>query len=99
MEDGAAFVRSETGKDGVGYFVTQLRLPELIARLAQYEDTGLEPEEITEQGQRMNWIKVTPETMPPDMEEVFVTAEDEDGDRYPMPNCRYKECGKKLLTE
>lgn len=29
----------------------------------------------------MNWIKVTPETMPPDMEPVIVTYEEDDGKR------------------
>jgi hypothetical protein len=48
MNDGTAFVVSETGKEGVGYFTTQRRLPELISRLAAYEDTGLTPEEIIE---------------------------------------------------
>lgn len=37
----------------------------------------------------MNWIKVTPETMPPEMDEVFVTVEDENGKRYVMSDCRY----------
>lgn len=46
MDDGTAFVCSETGSEGVGHFTTQRRLPELIARLAEYEDTGLTPAEI-----------------------------------------------------
>ena len=46
MNDGTAYVQSETGTEGVGHFTTQRRLPELIAKLAAYEDTGLTPEEI-----------------------------------------------------
>lgn len=46
MIDGSAYVCSETGDEGVGHFTTQRRLPELISRLAAYEDTGLEPDEI-----------------------------------------------------
>lgn len=46
LPNGTAYVQSETGTEGVGYFTTQRRLPELIARLARYEDTGLEPDEI-----------------------------------------------------
>lgn len=46
LSDGTAYVVSETGTEGVGAITTQRRLPELIARLAQYEDTGLEPDEI-----------------------------------------------------
>lgn len=46
LPDGTAYVQSETGTEGVGCFTTQRRLPELIARLARYEDTGLEPDEI-----------------------------------------------------
>lgn len=41
------YVRSETGKEGVGHATTQRRLPDLISRLASYEDTGLEPQEIS----------------------------------------------------
>ena len=37
----------------------------------------------------MDWIKVTPDTMPPDMEPVMLTVEDGDGKRYMMPECRY----------
>ena len=48
MENGASYVRSETGKEGVGHFTTQRRLPELISRLAKYEDTGLTPEQVRE---------------------------------------------------
>jgi len=43
--DGVAYVRSETGTEGVGHFTTQRRLPEIITKLAAYEDTGLTPEE------------------------------------------------------
>lgn len=46
LPDGTIYVVSETGTEGVGHFTTQRRLPELIAKLAAYEDTGLEPEEI-----------------------------------------------------
>lgn len=46
LPDGTAYVVSETGEEGVGCFTTQRRLPEVIARLAAYEDTGLTPEEI-----------------------------------------------------
>lgn len=44
--DGMAYVVSETGVEGVGYFTTQRRLPEVIARLAEYEDTGFSPSDI-----------------------------------------------------
>lgn len=37
----------------------------------------------------MDWIKVTPETMPLDMEVVFITVEEIDGKRYVMSDCRY----------
>lgn len=37
----------------------------------------------------MEWIKVTPDTMPPDMEPVMLTVEDEEGKRYTMSECRY----------
>ncbi len=43
---GLAYVKSETGVEGIGAATTQRRLPELISRLAAYEDTGLEPEEV-----------------------------------------------------
>lgn len=46
LQNGNAYVVSETGTEGTGYMTTQRRLPELIARLASYEDTGLTPEEI-----------------------------------------------------
>lgn len=46
LPDGTAYVCSETGEEGVGYFTTQRRLPELISRLAAYEGTGLTPDEI-----------------------------------------------------
>ena len=46
LSDGTAYVVSETGTEGVGAITTQRRLPELIARLARYEDSGLEPEEV-----------------------------------------------------
>lgn len=36
--DGIAFIRSETGTEGVGHFTTQRRLPEIISKLAKYED-------------------------------------------------------------
>lgn len=48
LPDGTAYVVSETGTEGTGHFTTQRRLPELITRLAAYEDTGLEPEYIRE---------------------------------------------------
>lgn len=38
MQDGTAFVRSETGEEGVGHFTTQRRLPEIINKLAELED-------------------------------------------------------------
>ena len=44
LTDGTPYVRSETGTEGVGHFTTQRRLPEVIALLAAYEDTGLTPE-------------------------------------------------------
>lgn len=43
LPDGAAYVRSETGEEGTGAFTTQRGLPEIISKLAEYEDTGLEP--------------------------------------------------------
>lgn len=46
LQNGTAYVVSETGTEGTGHFTTQRRLPELISRLASYEDTGLTPEEI-----------------------------------------------------
>lgn len=46
MDNGTAFVASETGTEGVGHFTTQRRVPEMISRLAAYEDTGLTPDEI-----------------------------------------------------
>lgn len=46
LPDGTVYVVSETGDEGVGHFTTQRRLPELVTRLAAYEDTGLAPEEI-----------------------------------------------------
>lgn len=45
-DNGTAYITSETGEEGVGHFTTQRRLPELISRLAAYEDTGFSPEEI-----------------------------------------------------
>lgn len=51
LSDGTAYVVSETGTEGVGAITTQRRLPELIARLAQYEDTGLEPEQCAKYAQ------------------------------------------------
>lgn len=47
-DNGTAYVKSETGEEGVGHFTTQCRLPELISRLAAYEDTGFSPEEINQ---------------------------------------------------
>ena len=38
MNDGTAFVVSETGKEGTGYFTTKRRIPEIIAKLAYLED-------------------------------------------------------------
>ena len=46
MDDGTAYVQSETGTEGVGFLTTQRRTPEMISRLAAYEDTGLSPDEI-----------------------------------------------------
>lgn len=46
LPNGTAYVVSETGSEGVGHLTTQRRLPEVITRLAAYEDTGLTPEEI-----------------------------------------------------
>lgn len=42
MYDGTAYVCSETGNEGVGHYTTQRRLPELISRLAEYEDAEAE---------------------------------------------------------
>ena len=38
LNDGTAFVHSETGNEGVGHYTTQRRLPEIINKLAKYED-------------------------------------------------------------
>ena len=38
MQDGCAYVQSETGKEGVGYYTTQRRLPELITFTCKVED-------------------------------------------------------------
>lgn len=38
LSDDTVFVRSETGNEGVGYFTTQRRLPEIITKLAKLED-------------------------------------------------------------
>ena len=38
MQDGCAYVQSETGKEGVGHYTTQRRLPELITFTCQVED-------------------------------------------------------------
>ena len=38
MNDGTAFVHSETGNEGVGHFTTQRRLPEIVSKLANLED-------------------------------------------------------------
>lgn len=37
-ENGIAYIRSETGEEGVGAFTTQRRLPELIQMVASIED-------------------------------------------------------------
>lgn len=46
LPGGGVYVKSETGTEGTGATTTQRRLPEIITRLAEYEDTGLNPEEI-----------------------------------------------------
>ena len=38
MQDGCAYVQSETGKEGVGHYTTQRRLPELITFTCKVED-------------------------------------------------------------
>lgn len=38
MADGTAYIKSETGTEGVGYYTTKRRIPEMISRLAKYED-------------------------------------------------------------
>lgn len=43
---GGIYVKSETGTEGTGAATTQRRLPEIITRLAEYEDTGLSPKQI-----------------------------------------------------
>lgn len=53
LPDGTAYVRSEAEDEGTGAFTTQRRVPEMIGKLAAYEDTGREPEEINPQ---MEWI-------------------------------------------
>lgn len=60
LPNGIAFVRSETGAEGTGAYTTQRRVPGMISRLAAYEDTGLEPEEITTE-----WIPIS-DQMPGD---------------------------------
>lgn len=45
LRDGTAYVTSETGEEGVGFATTQRRLPEIVTRLAAYEDTGYSPAE------------------------------------------------------
>ena len=55
MSDGTAYVVSETGEEGVGAYTTQRRLPEIIARLAAYEDTGLTPHEVEVARYILNW--------------------------------------------
>lgn len=47
----------------------------------------------------MDWIKVTPETMPPDMEPVIVTVE-EGGKKYTIADVRYNpDCGWMVLSD
>jgi len=41
---------------------------------------------------KMGWIKVTPETMPPDMEEVIATIRDGDGKKHVYGNIRWNSC-------
>lgn len=47
LPGGGVYVKSETGKEGTGAFTTMRRMPEIISRLAAYEDTGLEPDEVS----------------------------------------------------
>lgn len=42
-----------------------------------------------------NWIKVTPEAMPPDMEPVIGTIEKLNGERLTYPMCRYNKEAQK----
>lgn len=46
MVGGGIYVKSETGTEGTGAATTQRRLPEIIRRLCEYEDTGLTPKQI-----------------------------------------------------
>lgn len=46
LPHGGIYVKSETGTEGTGAATTQRRLPEILAKLAAYEDTGLSPEQI-----------------------------------------------------
>ena len=67
--DGVAYVKSETGQEGVGHFTTQRRLPDIISKLADYEDTGLTPDEINSlcdefDRQNVKWTPLTPYTFP-----------------------------------
>lgn len=52
MQNGCAYVQSETGKEGVGYYTTQRRLPELITFTCKVEDImekyGIESFELLE---------------------------------------------------
>ena len=48
LPGGGIYVKSETGAEGTGAATTQRRLHEIIGRLAAYEDTGLEPDQIME---------------------------------------------------
>ena len=38
LDDGTVFIHSETGNEGVGYFTTQRRLPEICCKIANLED-------------------------------------------------------------
>lgn len=53
LPDGTAYVKSEAEGGETGAFTTQRRVPEMIGKLAAYEDTGWEPEEINPQ---IGWI-------------------------------------------
>lgn len=46
LPGGGIYVKSETGTEGTGVATTQRRLPEILAKLAAYEDTNLAPEEV-----------------------------------------------------
>lgn len=97
-EDGIAYVKSETGVEGVGVSTTQRRLPELIARLAAYEDTGLEPEDLKKPFNEDAILKLAAQYLKttPDHLKELVQAE-KDGQLVVLP--KVSEADRKLFAE